>query len=161
MMIKYLKARQPFAIAYFTKAIFNTMCSGKVAEALEARGTSCSASPNALHLLTIPSHDPNYVNGITLVAKELCKRNSNFIDATHAIKRIKFVQSFCKSNSRNSLTLTQSISIDIDLIKNANILLLDDISTTGTSMLTIEKLLLSHGAASVTPIVMGQTIPIT
>lgn len=135
----------PFAIAYFTKAIQNSY------------RASYSRDTNYL-VVTVPSHDPNYINGITKVAKRLCAIDKRFIDGTNAVKRIALADSFCKTNNRSSQTLIDTIALNQNLIKNQNILLLDDISSTGTSLLTIEKMLLQAGAASVTPLAMAQTV---
>lgn len=137
----------PFAIAYFTKAIQNSYQSYRTIE-------SCGS----IYVVTVPSHDPNYINGITKVAKRLCAIDKRFIDGTNAVKRIALADSFCKTNNRSSQTLIDTIALNQNLIKNQNILLLDDISSTGTSLLTIEKMLLQAGAASVTPLAMAQTV---
>ena len=141
-MVLFLKAKQKFAINYFTKALLNNF-----------------ANNNTYQIITVPSHDPHFQNGITMLAKNLCKQSDKFIDITAAVKRIQFVDSFCKTNNRNSIILINSIKIDKSLVKGANILLLDDISTSGTSLLTIEKMLIAAGAASVTLMALAQTIP--
>lgn len=140
-MIIFLKRALPFAIAYFTKAIQNSL----------------DRDANYF-VVTVPSHDPDFVNGITKVAKQLCKVDKRFMDATEAVKRNTWADSFCKTNNRNEHTLRSTIVINPQIIKNRNILLLDDLSSSGTSLLTVEKMLLEAGAASVTPLAMAQTI---
>ena len=145
-MIIFLKRALPFAIAYFTKAIQNSLATAS----LLTRGS--------FYVVTVPSHDPDFVNGITKVAKQLCKVDKRFMDATEAVKRNTWADSFCKTNNRNEHTLRSTIVINPQIIKNRNILLLDDLSSSGTSLLTVEKMLLEAGAASVTPLAMAQTI---
>ena len=150
-MILFLKRALPFAIAYFTKAIQNSYRSATAR--FPTRGT--------LYVLTVPSHDPNVVNGITKVAKRLCNIDNRFVDATDSIKRISLAESFCKTNNRCERTLRSTIQISSQTIKNRNILLLDDISSSGTSLLTIKQMLLEAGAKTVTPLSMAQTVPIS
>lgn len=146
-MIIFLKRALPFAIAYFTKAIQNSF-----------QGYRTIESCGSFYVVTVPSHDPEFVNGITKVAKQLCKVDKRFMDATEAVKRNTWADSFCKTNNRNEHTLRSTIVINPQIIKNRNILLLDDLSSSGTSLLTVEKMLLEAGAASVTPLAMAQTI---
>lgn len=146
-MILFLKRALPFAIAYFTKAIQNSY--------------STIESCGSIYIVTVPSHDPNVINGITKVAKRLCNIDNRFVDATDSIKRTSLAESFCKTNNRCERTLRSTIRISSQTIKNRNILLLDDISSSGTSLLTIKKMLLEAGAKTVTPLSMAQTVALS
>jgi predicted amidophosphoribosyltransferase len=141
-LILFLKSRNLFAINYFAKAILNSFI----------------PINNKYLVIAVPSHDPQIINGISLVAKSICLNSNIFIDATNAVTRKCLVQSFCKTNIRNPQIIANSININPNLIKNADILLLDDISSSGTSILTIKNMLYLAGAKSVTPLALAQTV---
>jgi predicted amidophosphoribosyltransferase len=139
-MILCLKSRLPFAVAYFTKALQNHL----------------TATGQTRLLCTVPSHDPDKVNGITLVARKLAASVPGFVDGTDAIQRTAMAESFCKTGNRSENSLKSTITIS-DKVLNAHIILLDDIVSTGTSLNTLEQMLMDAGAASVTKLACART----
>lgn len=116
-MILQLKSKSPRAVAYFAKAILYR-----------------TAQYNNLLVMAIPSHDPANVNGITMVARRLTTLSGKFIDGTNAITRISPADSFCKTGNRSASVLLKTIAVNQNTVKGKVVLLLDDVSSTGTSI---------------------------
>jgi glutamine phosphoribosylpyrophosphate amidotransferase len=84
---------------------------------------------------------------------EIC----GLIDGIELIKKRFQTESFCKSGRRSYADLYDSILVD-DLINGRHILLLDDVSTTGTSFAAVSARLFEAGAASVTCLAIAKTV---
>lgn len=113
---------------------------------------------NSPHLvMAVPGSKAGKTNSITKLTAAL-PLNLNLVeDATKAIKKIHSTKSFCKTNKRNTDLLKASLEIDHNIIKDKNILLLDDVTTTGQTFTTIEEMLLDAGAASVICLSLAKT----
>lgn len=108
-------------------------------------------------VVTVPSSNANKTNSITKIAKALPLKNTMLIDGTTAIKKKFSTKSFCTTNNRNIDNLAASLEIKTEMIKNKDILLLDDVTTTGKTFELIENLLLQAGANSVTCLALAHT----
>lgn len=105
----------------------------------------------------IPRSEINCESHIGKIAKKLCASNS-FVDATNCIKRIKNIDVAHLNTVNREGRQKDSIDIkNIRLLKNATILLLDDVISSGHTMNEIIDMLIDIGAARVIGIGMGKT----
>jgi predicted amidophosphoribosyltransferase len=107
----------------------------------------------------VPSHDA----ALYFPLQKLCSMvatECGFIDGTHLIRKMYPTESFCRSGIRDSRQLKESLQID-EIIKGLRVVLLDDVTTTGTSFSVISKLLMEAGAGSVECVALGQTVKLT
>ena len=110
-------------------------------------------------IVIIPSHDPcKLESGILSIARKL-SRNRNFVNAAKCLRR-KYKKEKLSSGGDRSLN-SQLNSLEVtnpELIKGKNILLLDDVTTTGNSLKAGEILLKKSGANSVVLLALGRTV---
>jgi hypoxanthine phosphoribosyltransferase len=106
------------------------------------------------------SSSENKISGIHLVAQKIAKsRKITTTDATSCLRRPQSVEKLALGGSRELAIHTNSIEvINRYLIKNKNVLLVDDISTTGNSLLACKELLLKAGASKVKSVALGKTV---
>ncbi|MGV8168828.1 MAG: ComF family protein [Candidatus Nanoarchaeia archaeon] len=109
-------------------------------------------------LCVVPPHNCSARDsGIKLIAKKLCAEGST--DGTECLKRIKDIPA--QHESINRLTkseLKASLAVEHEeLIKGKNVLLLDDISTTGNSLESARELLREHYPESIICVVLAKT----
>lgn len=111
-----------------------------------------------IYICTVPSSRKNNSNhGITLVAKKLCKYNKYFIDGTNIIKKTRDTpQLHGTKEYRNYNELSKSLTVDINL-EGRDVLLLDDVITTGGSIRTVKELLLLNRVNSVCALSISKT----
>jgi len=108
-------------------------------------------------LIPIPMHKNNLkargYNQSELIAKEIYKidEGKNFDIELGALIKIKETphQSELKNKNERLKNLKDCFSANIDLIKNRNIILIDDVITTGTTMSEASKTLRDAGAKKV------------
>lgn len=95
-------------------------------------------------------------SGIRMVAKKLCQ--SKFLDGTDMIDRPVDREPRHTDGNRDYHTELSSLRItDAHFITGKNVLILDDITTTGNSLKSGKALLLSHGAKQVIMLALGKT----
>jgi hypoxanthine phosphoribosyltransferase len=106
------------------------------------------------------SSSENKISGIHLVAQKIAKsRQITITDATSCLRRYRSIDKLALGGSRELATHTSSIEvINSHLIKNKNVLLVDDISTTGNSLRACKELLLKAGARKVKCVALGKTV---
>lgn len=107
----------------------------------------------------VPTHDAKLYHPIQNLCSELATK-CGFIDGLHLIRKLHPTDSFCRTGIRDSKQLKESIEID-EVIKGLRVVLLDDVTTTGTSFSVISKLLMEAGAGSVECVALGQTVKLT
>jgi len=108
-------------------------------------------------LVPIPMHKNNLkergYNQSELIAKEICKidEGKNFEIEPGALIKIKETphQSELKNKSERLKNLKGCFSANSNLVKNRNIILIDDVITTGTTMSEASKTLREAGAKKV------------
>jgi hypothetical protein len=102
----------------------------------------------AFTLCCVPNSKINKQNAIVSLINSLCDVNSYLDNGTELIKCVKSRASFCSTKIRNVKYFIDSIYISDNVI-NKKIVLLDDVTTTGLSFMTLETILLNKGADSV------------
>lgn len=105
----------------------------------------------------IPTHEKgNKPSGTKCIAKRLC--NSHIIDGTDVLQRTKYVPPKKDGGTRNIEQEIYSLKvINEHIIKDQQVLLLDDVSTSGTSLNAGRHLLSSNGAKLVVKFSLGLT----
>ncbi len=99
----------------------------------------------------------NQYHGITLVAKDLCKYRDNVEDGLDIIDKLYDTpQLHGNKGNRDYANLKKSLSINTDLFRK-DILLLDDIITTGQSVRIVKDLLIKNNANKVYTLAVGKT----
>jgi len=117
--------------------------------------------PHGNPITIVPSADPdNRSSGLTDLVGELAKNDR--IDATSCLVRHKKIPPSALAGNykerTNEARHYDSIRVEHeDVIKGKAVLLIDDITTTGTTLKACRKLLLNSGASEVVCIVLGRT----
>jgi predicted amidophosphoribosyltransferase len=107
-------------------------------------------------IVTIPSHSTeNKTSGIEILAKKLCTKN--ITDGTKILKRTSTIQKLAHGGNRSYNIQYQTIEVTAD-VKNKIILLIDDVKTTGNSMIAAKNKLLQAGAKQVYTLALAHTI---
>lgn len=105
----------------------------------------------------IPSHNPADISsGIRTLAKKLAANNR--FDATACLLRHIKISKLSQGGDRNINQHLQTIRVnDKGIIRNKEVLLLDDVASTGNSLLACKHLLTESGAKVVKCVVLGLT----
>lgn len=108
-------------------------------------------------LAVVPGHDPKKTSsGVRQIAKRLIAEGRH--DATDCLVRFKKVDKLATGGDRSERTHLQSVRVDnAELIRDKDVVVLDDVTTSGNSLSACSKLLLRAGAASVQKIAIGIT----
>ena len=106
----------------------------------------------------VPSHDPaNTTGGLRTMAQRLA--GACRIDATGCLVRTKKIDKLATGGDRSVEVHLGSIQIrDARLIKGKDVLLLDDVTTSGNSLEACRRLLMDAGAARVQRLAIGKTV---
>jgi predicted amidophosphoribosyltransferase len=113
---------------------------------------------NDFPITVVPSHDPNQKekSGILELAERLSRVNGR-IDATHCLRRIHRIPSLHGGGYRSEILHFSSIKLyNLELIEGRDVLLLDDVATTGGSMSACRKILMRSGVKSVTCLALAK-----
>ncbi len=108
-------------------------------------------------IAVVPSHDPKKRNpGIRQVARLLAAKGRQ--DATSCLVRFEKVEKLASGGDRSEKTHLDSIRVDKEhLIREKEVVVLDDVTTSGNSLSACAKLLKRAGAKSVQQIAIGIT----
>ena len=108
-------------------------------------------------ILTVPSHDPEReTSGIRKIAFGIACAHAT--DATSCLKRSKKTQPLHKGGERTVESQEASLTIVNDrLISGQHVLLLDDVTTSGSTMRAARNVIERSGALSITAIALGKT----
>jgi len=90
-------------------------------------------------------------------AARILLNHFNFSDGIEGFKRKFPVQSFCFGGWRRHSTIYESVEISIR-VAGRDIILLDDVRTTGTTIDALSNMLMDAGAKTVTRLVVAQTV---
>jgi len=109
-------------------------------------------------ITVVPSSDPTKgPTGIRTVA-EMLAASKNRTDATHCLVRHKPIAKLATGGNRNIAVHLSSIEVAEPMrIKNKVVWLLDDVMTSGNSLIACQKLLIDAGAAKVHMLALGKT----
>lgn len=113
---------------------------------------------SAIGIAVVPSHTADvHSSGIGRVAKQLCHRDRT--DLTHCLRRKSTVHKLSHGGNRSIDTHLASIEVTTPrLVKGRDIVLLDDVITTGNSMEACKQLLLGAGAERVACLALARTV---
>ena len=105
----------------------------------------------------MPDHKQGTASsGIRTIAEKLC--SSPLIDGTNVITRSEEIEKKATGGSRNWTSEINSIAInDEGIINEKKILLLDDVTTSGTSLLAGKHILKKAGAKLVVMLALAKT----
>lgn len=109
-------------------------------------------------IAVVPSHDPETKeSAIRKLARELASTKGR-ADATHCLVRHKKIAKLAGGGDRSMQVQMESLRLDDDLkIAWKNVLLLDDVTTSGNSLLACQKILSDGLAAKIQCLALGRT----
>lgn len=109
-------------------------------------------------IVVVPSHDPlNLHSSVRQLAQELASYN-NWYDGTGIVKRIKKINKLAQGGNRNmSVHLNSLTTSNGSSLKKKNVLVFDDVTTSGNSLHATMKLLRESGVNSVYGYAIGYT----
>ena len=138
--IRDLKKCEPSALRAFKDCILSNL----------GNGFDC--------LAIVPSHYSGIdTSGIKVLSKEI-SRKMKLVDATSCLIRHKTIEKLSTGGDRSIQTHLKSIQVvNKELIEGKNVLLLDDISTTGNSLKACKELLELAGVKTIKSFVLGKT----
>ena len=108
-------------------------------------------------IAVVPSHDPAAgISGVHQLAHALARQSR--IDATECLARFKQIPKLATGGSRSVARHVGSIRVEhAEIIQGREVLLLDDVTTSGNSLVACRLLLLEAGAARVKYMALGRT----
>ncbi len=106
----------------------------------------------------VPSHEKGkYSLGLVRLAKRICE-NYGLKNAVNLIQRTKTHERKSQGGNRDIEVMIDSLSLNPMIeIKGRNIIILDDVTTTGNSINAIRKILRENGAGQIVPQTLGKT----
>jgi hypothetical protein len=106
----------------------------------------------------VPSHTPNvFDSGIRQLAQIVCERKG-LIDATSCLVRVREIDKLAHGGDRSVDVHLNSIAVrHRNLIQNRDVVVLDDVTTSGNSLVACELLLRNAGARTVELLALGRT----
>ena len=109
-------------------------------------------------IAVVPSHDPAKPGlGLARLAAMLAE-NGNRIDASGSLVRTEKIKKLAHGGDRRIEVHLRSITVRRpELVEGRNVLLLDDVTKTGNSLMSCRKLLLDAGAIAVQCVALGRT----
>lgn len=142
IIMRALKNRDKKYINFLSKALNNILKKQKIT------------------LCRIPSSKVSKTNGCEDIIRELCKINPEFEDASQSIKRTEDIVSAHLGGKRNEELHKKTSSIsDLELFNNKDVLLIDDIITTGASARAYSQLIEEKtNPKSLNLLIFGKTI---
>ncbi len=106
----------------------------------------------------VPSHDPaKTTSGLALLVAKLTD-GQGYVDASGCLVRHTKIQKLASGGDRSKQVHLDSIRVaNTQLIEGRRVLLIDDVMTSGNSLIACKSLLLTAGAAHVTCLALGRT----
>jgi len=104
------------------------------------------------------SKEGSAFTGMKAIAKRLCEYSSQRIDGTDALSRVFEIPKKAMGGRRDLQEEIKSLIVrDKDIIRDQQVLLMDDITTTGTSLKAGKYVLKRAGAEMVAMLALGKT----
>jgi hypothetical protein len=134
-----LKRNAPAAIQHFLRRLDRSLGKG-------------------IPIVIVPSHDPEKTtSGIRTLAQQLA--NNGRIDATSCLVRTQHVDSQAQNGRRSEEVHRLSLRVGSpQKIKGKTVLVLDDVTTTGLSLIIAKELLINAGARRVECAALAKTV---
>jgi len=93
-------------------------------------------------VVCVPSHEANKLSTNHKMISLLCKNKVNLVDGSHCLIRHKTVEKLTSGGRRDESVHLGSIKlVDEKLLQSQNILIIDDVTTTGNSMKACQKII--------------------
>ncbi len=117
-----------------------------------------SSIPKDVTIVTVPSsNSENTDSGIKKLAQLLAKDGR--IDGTSCLVRHTTIPKASMGGPRNIQVHLNSISIhNAHLVKGQKVILLDDVTTSGSSLDACEKILINAGVTQIAKVAIAQTV---
>lgn len=140
--------------------------SGQILDLKEAKASAIQYFYNLIEptlgdgfaIAFVPSHDPAKHSAGLLALVTRLAANRNRIDASGCLVRTKIIQKLANGGDRSVDVHLNSIAVvNAEFIAGREVLLLDDVTTTGGSLFACRKLLLEAGAQFVQRVAIGRT----
>lgn len=112
-----------------------------------------------ISITCVPSHTKgNLSEGLLRIIKKLsCE--FGFYDYAGILERTFHIQKLSSGGDRSIENHLRTIKVvNEDLVKNKNIIILDDVTTTGNSLIACKRILRSAGANQVVCLALGKTV---
>lgn len=111
------------------------------------------------YLAIVPSHNPQKTSpGLTYISKQIIN-TLQLQEGLSFLKRSKFVEKSAITNKRNIQTHIDSLEISEGVsLANKNIILFDDVKTSGASLEACKSVLIKNSAKSVLTMCIAETI---
>lgn len=111
------------------------------------------------YLCAVPSSNPyNVPSPVQRICTLLSQAFDKKFDYSCALKRVEKINKLATGGARNPQIHFNSIEVDSNYdVEGINIILLDDITTTGNSLAACKKILLRAGASDVICLAIGRT----
>lgn len=117
----------------------------------------CRSNIDMPHIVVaVPCHRPFVCSAMDKLLPELCEQYPLLTTEAALIKRFK-TPSMCRTNRRRYSELLQSIGL-VGYVTRRHVLVLDDVTTTGTSFKVAEHILLNADALTVTCLALAKTV---
>lgn len=138
------KKRDRHAVGFFYSVLFNIF--------------SDLPDRENIVLVAVPSHtSAGGCGSFEEVIDKLCNA-LGFINGKMCLKRVATIQKLSHGGRRNKNIHMQTIKVDkINILKGKKVILLDDVTTTGNSMLACEDLLRGLGVSGICKFALAKT----
>ncbi len=114
-----------------------------------------------IYVAVVPSSKAGkWSEGLCKIAENLCRMHRNYVGASHALQRDCAIEKLATGGNRSIAVHLESISVNnrnASLLRDKSVLLLDDIATTGNSLLGCSRILEQYGVYQIYPLALGQT----
>jgi len=109
-------------------------------------------------IVYVPSHDSRKTHSSVSELAVMLADHFDWTDATDCLTRIKTIQKLSGGGDRDKSVHLNSLSVEYTYkIRNKNVLVLDDVTTTGNSLSTSMDLIKRNGARSVWAYALAET----